>query len=67
MTKRVHAELKKKRPEELEKDLVNTRIEIMKLNAQVAAGGAAKEAGKLRSLRKKIARIKTILRGTESQ
>ncbi len=64
MTKKAHAELKKKTPEELEKELARIRMELLKLNAQVATGGAAKEAGKIIQLKRKVARIKT-LRGSQ--
>ncbi len=60
MTKKSHAELVKKRPEELEKELSKIRMELLKLNAQVATGGAAKEAGKIRQLKRRVARIKTL-------
>jgi ribosomal protein L29 len=53
-------ELKKKTPEELEKELTSAQLEIVKLKAQLSTGAAAKEAGKLTNLKKKIARIKTI-------
>jgi ribosomal protein L29 len=61
MTK-AYAELKKRGPADLEKELVAVRFELVKLNAQVATGAAAKEAGKVRNLRKKVARIKTLQR-----
>lgn len=60
MTKKSHAELKKKSPEELQKELVDARLDIVKMQAQIAAGGAAKEVGKLHQLKKKVARIKTL-------
>ncbi len=61
MTKKAHAELKKKRAPELEKELAAARLELVKLNAQVATGAAAKEAGKIKNLKKKVARINTLL------
>jgi len=61
MTKRAHAELSKKPPEELEKELIRLGMELLKLNAQVASGGAAKEAGKIHQLKRRVARIKTIM------
>lgn len=60
MTK-ANAELKKKRAADLEKELASVRFELIKLNAQVATGAAAKEAGKIRNLKKKVARIYTLL------
>ncbi len=61
MTKKAHAELKKKRAPQLEKELAAARLELVKLNAQVATGAAAKEAGKIKNLKKKVARINTLL------
>ncbi len=54
------AELKKKGAPELEKELAAARLELVKLNAQVNTGAASKEAGKIRNLRKRVARILTI-------
>lgn len=62
MTKKAHAELKKKSPEDLVKELTSAQLEMIKLKAQLSTGAAAKEAGKLTNLKKKIARIKTIQR-----
>lgn len=61
MTKKAYAELKKRRQPELEKDLSAARLDLVKLNAQVATGSAAKEAGKIQNLKKKVARINTLL------
>lgn len=60
MTKKAHMDLKKKGPEELQKEIGKVRMDLLKLNAQVATGGAAKEAGKIKQLKKRIARIKTL-------
>ena len=65
MTKKAFTELKKKNPDELQRELSSVRLELLKLNAQVATGGAAKEAGKLKILKKKVARIKMLQRGNE--
>lgn len=51
--------LNKKSEVELEQELAKTRFELVKLSAQLNTGGAAKEAGKVRQLKVKIARIKT--------
>ena len=69
MTKKAHSQLTKKTPDELQKELTGARLELLKLNAQVATGGAAKEAGKITMLKKKVARIKTLQAkgGTESR
>jgi len=57
MTKKAYAELKKRRPADLEKELLATRLELVKLNAQVSTGAAAKEAGKIKNLKKKVLSI----------
>ena len=59
---KAHTELKKKTAAELTKELAAVRLELIKLNAQVNTGAASKEAGKIRGLRKKVARILTIER-----
>jgi len=56
-----YAELKKKSASELEKDLAAVKFDLIKLEAQLATGAAAKEAGKIRNLKKNVARIKTLL------
>jgi large subunit ribosomal protein L29 len=53
-------ELKKKTPEELKKELDAATFEMMRYNAQVATGGAGKDVGKVKELKKKVARIKTL-------
>ena len=46
---------------ELEDKLSEARMELMKLNAQVATGTAPKSPGQIKATKKNIARIKTIL------
>jgi large subunit ribosomal protein L29 len=53
-------ELKKKTPEDLNKELDSIQLELMRYNAQIATGGAGKETGKVRQLKRTIARIKTL-------
>ncbi len=62
MTTKAHRELQKKDAEELKKELAAAGLELVKLRAQLATGAASKEAGKLRNLKKKVARINTLLR-----
>ncbi|RME31729.1 50S ribosomal protein L29 [Candidatus Woesearchaeota archaeon] len=52
--------LTKKTNADLDAALAEAQLEIVKLNAQLSTGSAAKEAGKLRALKQKVARIKTI-------
>ncbi len=64
MTRKAFAELKKKGAPELEKELAASSLEMIKLRAQLSTGAASKEAGKLRSLKKRRARIKTLQGGS---
>ncbi len=54
------AELKKKTAIELRKEEERIQMDLLRLRGQIATGGAGKDAGKARSLKKTIARIKTI-------
>lgn len=54
------ADLKKKTPDELNKELDATALDLLRYNAKVATGGIGKESGKVRELRRKVARIKTL-------
>ncbi len=53
-------ELKKKSPEELRKEEERVRLDLMRFRAKVSTGGAGKEAGKIRELKRTLARIKTL-------
>jgi len=55
-----HKELKTMTPEELEKKEKEMRLELIKLNSQVATGTNPKNPGQIRQLKKSIARIRTI-------
>lgn len=50
---------------ELSNNLKEMRIELMKANAQVAAGTIPKNPGQIRQMKKTIARIYTILKEKE--
>lgn len=54
-----YADIAKKSVEELEKLETETAVELMKFQAQVATGAPGKDSGKVRALRRNIARIKT--------
>lgn len=58
-------DLTKKTPAELIKELDSLKLELIKLNAQATTGASSKEAGRIRSLKKQIARIKTIQNNKE--
>lgn len=53
-------ELQGKSKEELKKILAETEVELVKENAQVAAGAMAKSPGKIKQLKKTIAKIKQL-------
>ena len=53
-------ELTKKTPADLQRELDSAQFDLMRFNAQVATGGAGKDAGKIREIKKTIARIKTL-------
>ena len=58
-------ELKKKTPDDIRKEFDVITFELMRYNAQVATGGAGKDSGKIRELKRTIARIKTLQRQVE--
>ncbi|HDD71643.1 MAG TPA: 50S ribosomal protein L29 [Candidatus Aenigmarchaeota archaeon] len=53
-------EIRKMTEEEINKKLNELRLELAKKRAQVIIGGAPENAGKIREIRKTIARILTI-------
>ncbi|MEM2210685.1 MAG: 50S ribosomal protein L29 [Nitrososphaerales archaeon] len=55
------SELRKMSEEELNKKLLELTTELMKLKSSSARGTLRKESGKIKYLRRDIARIKTIL------
>ena len=55
-------ELKKKAPDDLKKEMDSAVFDLLRLNAMVATGGIGKDSGKIRELKRKVARIKTLQR-----
>ena len=53
-------ELQQKSKDELKKITEETKLELMKERAQVASGAMAKNPGKLKELKKTIAKIKQL-------
>lgn len=53
-------DLKKKTPEDLRRELDTSVVELMRYNAMVATGGIGKDAGKIKEIKRTIARIKTL-------
>lgn len=52
-------EIKSLSKEDIDKKMKDMRLELIKLNAQVATGTNPKNPGQIRQLKKSIARIKT--------
>lgn len=53
-------ELKKKTAADLQKELDAAQFDLMRLGALVQTGGVGKDSGKIRELKRTIARIKTL-------
>jgi len=53
-------ELKQLLPEEREKKLVELRTELVKLRTSVKSGGTVENVGRIRDLKRTIARILTV-------
>lgn len=62
-----YAELTKKSPEELTKLAEQMRIELMKHHAQAATGAPGKDSGKIRAIKRDIARVKMVQGGAGKQ
>ncbi len=56
------SEIRKLKDKDIEKKINELRTEILTLKAKIAAGGAIEEAGKVKPLKKAIARLFTIQR-----
>lgn len=54
-------------PKELEKKLGELKMEISKERANISIGAAVSSPGKIREIRKAIARIQTILKEREAK
>jgi large subunit ribosomal protein L29 len=55
-----YQELKKMSENDLKSKLVDTRTDLLRLNAQRATGTAVENPGRISQLRKLVARIKTL-------
>ena len=53
-------EIKKMQKDELEKKVSDLKIELMKLNAQVAIGTTPKSTKQIREIKKNLARVETL-------
>lgn len=65
MTKRRMSELRERSNEELEEQLTELISELRQMRTKVAAGGQVTKSSRIRDVRKRVARIKTILRDRE--
>ena len=65
MAKLKHKELVKLSEDDLKNKLLELKKELMKDNAQIASGTVPKSSGKIRTAKKDIARILTVLRQKE--
>ena len=55
-----YQELKKKPAADLQKELDTAQFELRRLGGMVQTGGVGKDSGRIRELKRKIARIKTL-------
>lgn len=55
-----YKELSTLKPEELDKQEQQAKLELIKLQAQVATGTAPKNPGQIRQIKKTVARIHTV-------
>lgn len=56
------AEIRSKKPDALEKEEQKLKKDLMSLRAQVAMGTTPKSPGQIRSIKKTLARIRTVKR-----
>ncbi|UCG95565.1 MAG: 50S ribosomal protein L29 [archaeon] len=54
-------EIRKMTETEMEKKMKEMRLELSKKRAQIIVGGAPENAGRIREIKKTIARIKTVM------
>ncbi|MEK6856788.1 MAG: 50S ribosomal protein L29 [Nanoarchaeota archaeon] len=59
-------DLKKTNRIELEKKLIVLKMELMKYNSQISTGTPSENPGKIKAVKKTIARIKTLLNKHET-
>lgn len=61
------SELQMMDDEELEDNLEEVQMELMKSNAQIALGSTPENPGKVKALKKTVAKIKTLLNEREEE
>ncbi|MBN88330.1 50S ribosomal protein L29 [Candidatus Woesearchaeota archaeon] len=59
------SEIRDKKPKDLEKSLNELKSELMKLNSQKTSGRMPENPGKIKALKRTIARIHTIKKESE--
>jgi large subunit ribosomal protein L29 len=60
-------ELRKLKPEELDKKISELKLELLKERGNVEMGGNVKNPGRIKVIRRDIARITTLKKETESK
>jgi len=60
-------DLQKKTKEDLKKELDVKHLELLRMKAQVATGAAGKDSGKVREVKRTIARIHTLLNSKDAK
>ncbi|MBS7652072.1 MAG: 50S ribosomal protein L29 [Candidatus Bathyarchaeia archaeon] len=55
-------EIKNMKPEDLNERLIELETELMRLRGKIHAGGAIENPGRIRALKRTLARIKTSMR-----
>lgn len=59
-----YSDIKKLQKEEFDKKIYDLKIELMKLNAQVAIGTTPKSTKQIREIKKNLARVETLRQET---
>ncbi len=59
------SQIREMAPEEREKRLNEMKTELSKLRTMISAGGSVENPGRVKELRKTIARLKTVMREEE--
>lgn len=58
-------EIKNMKPTEINEKLTELETELMRLRGKIHAGGAIENPGRIRNIKRTIARLKTFIRGGE--
>lgn len=58
-------EMREMNLQEMDEKLIELETELMRLRGKIHAGGAIENPGRIRNLKRTIARLKTYMRGSE--